>query len=219
MIAVLVSELKSWSKQGSRQNLVIIISLFTLTGLFTALRPEICGIVLNACLIWVVLKLGEQSRNDVKPWEWVRKTNLSPLQIITGKILTLNIIAVFHILIVTPLLIIMIQFWGIEGVALLRALAVMLICVNIAGSIDMIWYSSNLIDGSAAGALSIVIWLVTTFALPQLKIFNPFLQVWAALSPAAHKLSWLAILSNIGLVLIFIIFGLISLKREVKQTV
>lgn len=215
MIPIIVSEFKLWHTAYRRTSMGILVIFALLFGCLSGLSPEFFMIGIALALFWLGIEAGDQVWSEVNLETWFHKTNLSPGQIVIGKILAIAIIVLYHDFFLLPITFLMVVLWGIDGLLVFEANAMIMVFTLVIYTLGLICRTSvyfNLLINKAI----LCIWLVITFTVPALRWMNPFYQLWMISSRGAHLQLWLSIAANLGLLLMIIGVLFFLLRREVR---
>jgi len=215
MFAVCIAEIANWSVNFRKRTVLNLVFTWTVLGIISKLRPELCLQALVMLLVWIGLLSGKQSWSDVTLVDWVQKAQLRYSEVIWGKVAATLIIGLIHMGVSLPVLILMQIVWGLTWGSLLLILSIILLgmlLVMVSGL-----FGFGLVKAENEMLLNFYIFcgLIITGLVPVLRIINPFWQVWQIMVGTINLP--LVILINTVLLLLLIVFQIYFLKQEVLQ--
>jgi hypothetical protein len=217
MIAIIVADFKHWSARYCRRSLGTVILCVTLFGCFTGLRPEFCLIGFMAGFIWLGILAGDQTWSETKIESWVINTRLTPVQIVSGKILGTSFILFLHYLMMLPIIFLMTVLWGIGWLEIVEITLLMFIAALIVTGFGLIAWLLHVIDNFLISRILVISWFLIAIAVPQIRFVNPFYQIWMITAPAINQQIWAGIFVNLGWLLLIIWITVLFLKMEVRK--
>ena len=190
MIAVLMTELSGWAENRGQQTLISLITILTLIGSISMLRPDWCLAVFTGTFIWIGLSIGSSIWNNARTRDWFEKVRLPKTQVTLGKFGAVLCMGVAHIIVIMPVFILMNGLWGIPWTVLLEVIAQSLIALLIAAVLGRFTLHLNFEDKGLFSFLLAILWLAPTFLFPMLRPFNPLFQVWQITTTAQSLGIW-----------------------------
>ncbi|HYH05133.1 MAG TPA: hypothetical protein VEC37_18740, partial [Bacillota bacterium] len=127
MFAVCIAEIANWSVNFRKRTVLNLVFTWTVLGIISKLRPELCLQALVMLLVWIGLLSGKQSWSDVTLVDWVQKAQLRYSEVIWGKVAATLIIGLIHMGVSLPVLILMQIVWGLTWGSLLLILSIILL--------------------------------------------------------------------------------------------
>lgn len=171
MIAIMLGELLNWRNKYGIIGIAITLCLLSFAGTYLFLKPDIVFYL----IIFLSIIFGYHAGKDVS----VSKKSIDifnydigiSFKIVTAKILSISIIALLHILFISPLFIFLNIVWGVEIFQLLKILPLLLI--NILSVTIISFTGSNLYytEDYSLPKILVVVWSTLSFLIQDI---NPF---------------------------------------------
>lgn len=182
MIAILLSDWSDWVKKDSLRTMVLMIVVLAAIAGLTFFRPEALMEGLTFFLIWFGYRAGRQIWSGAESWAWVGRAGLSPSRAIIGKFMAVVGIVLFHMIVASPVLLIMVMAWGVTWPIMGWALLSMLLATETAAAISRLFHLLRPENRYICG-MFVAAWLLLTAIMPWLQSANPMGQVWSVIVP------------------------------------
>lgn len=206
MIAVILSEFKSWHLKFSKYSFIVLISLLSLASIASLLKPDLCAQVITGFLIWLGWLSGKQSWSDIKYDEWINQPKLTVKSLLVGKILSFLLIISLHLFFIVPVFVLMMIMRGIPVISFLWAILLMIFSALFSLCLTSLFCWIEFYSYEYFGTILVIIWIILSFFIPAFYLINPFIQVKNILITKNIILTFSVIAINLFLIISFSIF-------------
>ncbi len=177
MIAVILSEFKSWRLKFSKYSFIVLILLLFAASVISLLKPEFCAQVIIGFLIWLGWTSAKQTWSEIKYDEWINKSKLPVKSLMLGKILSLILIVFLHLFFIIPVFILMMIMRGVPLSTFLWAILLMIITAIFSLCLTFLFCWIELYSYEYFGTVMVIGWILLSLFIPAFYLINPFIQV------------------------------------------
>jgi hypothetical protein len=179
VFAVLIAEILNWEEGCARRTISVFVATAAVAGVMTRFQPTVMAVGIAALMLWLGWLSGVEYR---RPQVGRNSVQVRPLPLLAGKFASLAIVGSAHLLMLSPILVLMALTWGPPVRYFAELSAAWILSSFAAAALSVI--SRRVFGPKApyAGSLLIVVWIALTFQFHAVVALNPFLLVSGLLS-------------------------------------
>jgi len=202
VILVFWSDLKDWYRRFSTRSFTYFLGALGIIGAFTNLQPQAVFGVLMVLGFWLGLACGKETFSSSRLQPLIFSTKLKPVSVVAGKVVFVLLLGIIHILLVLPLLLLTVLYWGVSFCVLIQILVLVEVITALVSAFALM--AANVLTSTGDGFLGEFMlggYLLLTAVFQELKRINPFYSVLQVLNPELQVDLGYAILLNFLLLL------------------
>jgi hypothetical protein len=179
VFAVLIAEILNWEEHCARRTITVFVAVAAVAGVMTRFQPTVIAVGIAALMLWLGWLSGVEYR---RPQAGRNPVQARPVSRLAGKLGSLALLGSAHLLMLSPILVLMALTWGPPVRYFAELSAAWLLSSFTAAALSVI--SRRIFGPKApyAGSLLIIVWIALTFQFHSVVALNPFLLVSGLLS-------------------------------------